>query len=160
MCEETAMYVKARCRKYHCQENRDCTHDSDCILTDVICGSIYLNNSCYNVLWQSIDIDAAITVNIENKSDYIIKLIVKGKRHTAVKILPHQQTIVTVQNVHKLIVKRNCNLPNNNNCKICYNIGIHYISDLRSSRKHIGYRESACNDNIWLPISSICSAFM
>jgi len=161
MCEHTSIFMKRRCRKSCCYNNADCCKKADCILTDVISGSIYLNDNCYNVLWQGVDIDATITIKVENCSDCLIKLVIIGKRHNIIKIFPHQQTNITVKNIHKLIVQRNCNVQNNCGCKICYDIGIHYISDFQSSNQNKETRYCHSNECVeWLPISCICSAFM
>ncbi|WP_304941785.1 S-Ena type endospore appendage [Vallitalea guaymasensis] len=159
MCEENSVYVRAKCAKYYCEDNEDCCNEN-CILTDVICGTMYLNDNHYNVLWQAVEMNATITVKIDNKSEYPVKLIILGKRRSTINILPHQQTNVTVQDVHKLIVQRICKLQSNTDCKISYDIGIHYISNLHNPNKNKRYRRCIFNDrDDWLPISCICSAF-
>lgn len=143
-------YTKTKCTKTKCIE--DCCMKCDCYITDVISSKFQLRNKCFNTIWEGIKVNAAITIKIQNQSDCLLRLRIKDRKCYIIKIFPHQQRSITVQNVDNIALQ--CLCPSKDKfCFGCYEIAVHYISDLKRKRD----RSFVCDEEYaeWYSIACI-----
>jgi hypothetical protein len=157
------MYEKTICVKAKCIKNK-CNNkiQNDCIITDIVIGKINIDNNKFNTIWQGINLIASSTIKIQNKSNNFMRLRLKGLRCNIIRILPNQEINITVQNINNIAIR--CNQVDENGSLVCYEIGIHYISELNRGNRNrcCNNNQSRCCDDVdnynWIPISCICSA--
>ncbi|GKX30807.1 hypothetical protein SH1V18_32870 [Vallitalea longa] len=143
--------TKTRCTKCYCRED-DCKKEPDCYITDVISNKFELRRKCFSTIWEGIGIKAAVTIKIENQSDCLLRLRFKGKECVIVKVLPHEEKSITIQNVNSIAAQCLCR-SDEEFCFGCYEIAVHYISDL----KRKGEKCTICDEDYtkWYSISCV-----
>ncbi|PKM96206.1 MAG: hypothetical protein CVU84_00375 [Firmicutes bacterium HGW-Firmicutes-1] len=122
---------------------------TDCIITENLAGNIELKDSHYHIIWQAINISAAVTIKIQNISDNFMKIRmeIEKEKCTLIEIAPHEERTITVSNVLLIEIQ----LSNRSDNTICpyasYQIIIHYQLEPTPHKKHA--TKFSCGDSCW-----------
>lgn len=123
---------------------------TDFIITENLAGSIELKDSHFHIIWQAIDLSAAVTIKIQNMSDNFLKIKIEKEKSIIIKIAPNEEKNITVTNVSLIAVQCSSRSVDTICPYASYQIIIHYQLDPIPHKKHA--LKFSCGDTGWYSI--------
>lgn len=111
-----------------------CNDSINCIINETLNGYIDLKDSCYHTIWQSIGLNASITIKTKNLSNQVMRLIIENRRKIIIKICPNDEVSITASNVHRISVQCFSN-DDEKACTGSYQLMLHFPVDFITDNK-------------------------
>lgn len=112
-----------------------CNSDStNCLISETLNGYISVNDRCYQIIWQAIDLNASITIKVKNLSQQTMKLDIHKNKKISVYITPNEEQIITASNVHSITV-RCTNTNSEQTCMGSYQLILHFPVNFNECKK-------------------------
>lgn len=120
-----------------------------CIISETVTGYIDLKDCCYHTIWEAINLNASVTVKINNLSNQTMELKIHRNKNILIIIKPNDETNITATNVNCISIRCydiECDRP----CTGSYQILLHFSTCFAEHRKS---STSKCEKTGWYLIN-------